>query len=75
MSAPEAPKRLADDMIVGASMIAFYLFGSDERRFQRRVYYLTHSAKCRLPSFRLGNQIAVRKSTLARWIADQETSR
>jgi len=75
MSAPKAPKRLADDMIVGASTIAFYLFGSDERRFQRRVYYLARTAKRRLPSFRIGNQIAVRKSTLARWIADQEASR
>jgi hypothetical protein len=75
MNAPDTSKNLADDMIVGASMIAFYLFGSDEMRFQRRVYYLTHTAKCRLPSFRLGNQIAVRKSTLARWIAEQEGSR
>jgi hypothetical protein len=63
-------------MIVGASITAFCLFGSDERRFQRRVYYLTHTAKCRLPSFCLGSQIAVHKSpTFAPWIACQEASR
>ena len=75
MSPPDAPKHLANDMIVSASIIAFYLFGSDERRFQRPVYYLTHAAKCRLPSFRLSSQITARRRTLLAWIDAEDGSR
>ena len=71
MSAP-APDALADDLLIGAAQIARHIFGSDEDRFTRRVYYLTTRSKCRLPSFRLGFQLAARKSTLRQWIIDQE---
>lgn len=67
-----APDPLADDLLIGATQIARHIFGSDEDRFTRRVYYLTTRSKCRLPSFRLGFQLAARKSTLRQWIIDQE---
>jgi hypothetical protein len=59
-------------MIVGASMRAFLLFNSNERYFPQRVYYLCGRAKCPLLHSWLGSQTAVRKSTPARWIANQK---
>jgi hypothetical protein len=70
-----APDTLADDILIGAAALAHFLFGSDEERLRRRVYYLTHTAKCRLPHFRIGNQLAARRSTLVAWIAAQEARR
>jgi hypothetical protein len=70
-----APDTLADDLIVGAAALARFLFGSDEQRHQRKIYYLTHTAKARLPHFRLGNQIAARRSTLIAWVEQQERMR
>ena len=70
-----APDTLADDLIVGAADLARFLFGSGERRFQRRIYYLCTVAKRPLPHFRLGSQLAARRSTLLRWIAAQEHGR
>lgn len=67
-----APDNLADDLIVGAAKIARFIYGSDEPRFQRRIFYRCSVAKLRLPHFRLGNQIAARRSTLIAWIAQQE---
>ena len=77
MTAPDtlAPDTLADDLIVGAAALARFIYGSDEQRFQRRVYYLCTVAKRRLPHFRLGSQLAARRSTLLRWIAAQEYGR
>jgi len=69
-----APATLAPDMMVGAAEIARFLFGSDEFRFQRRVYYLCTRSKLPLPHFRLGHRIATRRSTLMDWIALQEGS-
>ena len=70
-----APDTLADDLIVGAAALARFIYGSDEQRFQRRVYYLCAVAKRRLPHFRLGSQLAARRSTLLAWIAAQEYGR
>ena len=70
-----APDILADDLIVGAADLARFLFGSDEQRFQRRIYYLCGVAKRRLPHFRLGSQLAARRSTLVAWIEAQEYGR
>ena len=72
---PQSPDTLADDLIVGAADLAHFIFGSHERRFQRRVYYLCTVAKRPLPHFRLGSQIAARRSTIIRWIAAQEYGR
>lgn len=43
---------------------------------RRRVYYLT-TAGCKrpLPHFRLGSQIAARRSTILAWIEQQEALR
>lgn len=63
---------LDGDILIGAAQIARYIFGSKEYRFQRRVYYLTSDAKCQLPLFRIGFQLAARKSTIREWIEGQE---
>jgi hypothetical protein len=63
---------IASDLIVGAAAIARFIYGSDDERFQRRVYYLVTSCKHPLPHFRLGNQIAARRSTILAWIEEQE---
>jgi hypothetical protein len=67
------PPSIASDLIVGAAALARFIYGSDDERFQRRVYYLT-TAGCKrpLPHFRLGNQIAARRSTILAWIEEQE---
>ncbi len=63
---------LDNDLMIGAAEIARHVFGSDEYRFQRRVYYLTSDAKCQLPHFRIGFQLAARKSIIREWIEGQE---
>jgi len=66
------PASIASDLIVGAAAIARFIYGSDDERFQRRVYYLVTRCKWPLPHFRLGNQIAARRSTILAWIEEQE---
>lgn len=63
---------LHDDLLIGAAAIADFLYGSTEYRYQRRVYYLTTQSKRKLPWFRLGSQIAARRSTIMAWIENQE---
>jgi hypothetical protein len=71
-----AAASIAADLIVGAPALARFIYGSDADRFQRRVYYLT-TAGCKrpLPHFRLGSQIAARRSTILAWIEQQEAHR
>ncbi len=57
------PFVLADDMLQGAEAIGSFM-GLDPRQ----VY---HQRK-RLPTFKIGALICARKSTLLRWIAEQE---
>jgi hypothetical protein len=60
---------LSDDILHGAGAIAEHLFGASAAR--RRVYYLVESGQ--LPHFRVGRaRICARRSTLARWISEQE---
>jgi len=59
---------LADDMLRGADEIAEHLFG--DRRARRKVYHLAETS--RLPVFRMGSVLCARKTTLLRWIEDQE---
>jgi len=61
---------LDDDVLIGARAIAYFLFGSTEYRFQRRIYYLTTTAKIKMPHFRLGQQLAARKSIIRAWTGD-----
>jgi len=63
---------LHDDLLIGAAAIADFLYGSTEYRYQRRVYYLTTRSKRKLPWFRLGSQIAARRSSIMAWIEAQE---
>jgi excisionase family DNA binding protein len=56
---------LATDILRGADAIAKHL------GFPRRaIYHLV--SKGGLPSFRLGETVCCRKSTLANWISEQE---
>jgi hypothetical protein len=59
---------LGDDLLLGAAEISNFIFGTPARR--RGVYHLV--ATSRLPIFRLGSQIAARRSTIAAWIEGQE---
>ena len=56
------------DILEGAGDIAAYIYGDREKR--RRVYHAVANAG--LPVFRIGSLICARRSTLVRWIADQE---
>ena len=62
---------LADDLLRGADDIALFVFGDVKHR--RKIYYFGNDAKVRMPVFRIGNVICARKSTLLRWIAEQES--
>lgn len=64
---------LAEDILRGADEIAAFMFGSACHR--RKVYYLTGEASRGLPHFKMGSLICARKSTLLRWIAEQEARR
>ena len=78
MQSNTAPQRhqvhLADDILEGAEAIAEFLFrGTSDRqraRNRRKVYYLAETSK--LPFFRLGSILCVRKSKLLDFIAAQE---
>ena len=56
------------DIIVGAERIAQTIYGDGNKR--RQVYHLAERGH--LPVFRLGQTLCVRRSTLNRFIADQE---
>ena len=70
--APSQPN-LGDDLLRGADEIAEFVFG--DARHRRRIYYLTGVATRGLPYFKLGNVICARRSTLMRWIEEQEARR
>jgi hypothetical protein len=59
------------DLLRGAAAIAEFLFG--DRTHRRKVFYLAE--KSRLPIFRLRSQLYARKTTLLKWIEDQENRR
>lgn len=58
-------KTIADDVLQGAEPIAAFLGLS-----ARQLYHLVQQGA--LPVFRLGATICARKSTLLKWIAEQE---
>jgi NMD protein affecting ribosome stability and mRNA decay len=64
----EHDPNFAQDLLRGAEEIAQYLF--NDRSARRKVYHLV--ATSRLPHFKLGSMICTRKSTLEKWIQEQE---
>ncbi len=66
----EVCQNLADDLLRGADAIALFVFGDVKHR--RKVYYYAGEAKVRMPTFRMGNVICARKSSLLDWIERQE---
>ena len=68
LAAPAGASPGSLDLLEGAGAIAQFLFGDLRRR--RSVYHLVETS--RIPVFRLGTQLCARRSTLTRWIADQE---
>lgn len=69
-AAPAATIR--DDLLRGAEEIAEFMFG--DRTHRRKIYYLTSDLKKGMPHFKIGSLTCARKSTLLRWIAEQEQS-
>jgi hypothetical protein len=71
------PSELSDDLLQGAEAIAAFMFG-DSPSGRRAVYRLSTevAAPFRLPTFKLGhNTLCARKSSILRWIAEQEIAR
>ncbi len=68
----QPPSPLSDDLIEGAEGIAEEMFG--DRKEKRKVYRLVSEVKPedRLPVFRLGAIICIRRSTLFAWISERE---
>ncbi len=60
-----ANDNISNDLLRGADAIAAFL------GFPRRAIYHAVS-KGHLPSFRIGETVCARKSTLTAWIAEQE---
>jgi hypothetical protein len=76
LSHPSLPA-LCDDILEGAEAIAAFMFGDDPGG-KRQVYRLATevSAEYRLPTFKLGNNtLCARKSSILRWIEQQEVAR
>jgi hypothetical protein len=67
MSPPDP--QFAQDLLCGAAEIAEFLFG--DRKYRRKVFYLAE--RSRLPIFRLRTQLCARKSTLLKFVEDQES--
>lgn len=64
-----------DPVIVGAENIAIAIYGETEGKREgniRRIYYAI--SKKELPTFKLGGRVHARRSTILRWIADQESA-
>jgi len=59
------------DLLRGAAEIAEFLFG--DRKYRRKVFYLNERG--RLPIFRLRSQLYARKSSLLKFVENQENRR
>jgi hypothetical protein len=62
----DTPK-FSDDLMVGASTVTTWLFGTSDRR---KTYHLVESS--RLPTFRLGSKIAAQRSVLRAYFWAQQ---
>jgi hypothetical protein len=59
---------MADDLLIGATAIAIFLYDDPKRR--RSIYHL--HATSRIPTFKIGSRICARRSVLRAWMAEQE---
>jgi hypothetical protein len=62
------PANVGDDLLEGAEAIGAFLFGPGAKA--RRAFYLIE--KSMIPHFRIGKRIMARKSTLLKWLEEQE---
>jgi len=67
-SGPHETTSLADDLLVGAEAISIHMFGNEDKA--RHIYHLNE--KNYIPSFKMGNLVCLRKSTLEKWMRMQE---
>lgn len=61
---------LSDDLLNGAKAIAQFMYGEATITAQRRVYHAAENLG--MPTFRIGKTICSRRSTILRWIEEQE---
>ena len=61
---------IGSDLLHGADAIAEFVFG--HRRHRRKVYHLTSHPKHGMPHFKIGSVTCALKSSLRRWIKEQE---
>lgn len=64
----DARAPLSDDLLIGADAIAAFVYGDTQQR--RKIYHLAQTN--RIPVFKLGSSVCARRSTLLRWIEQQE---
>ena len=69
-STPPTAPTLGDDILFGADEISEFVFGDTKHR--RKVYHLTGDARNSMPYFKIGSITCARKSTLLRWVEEQE---
>lgn len=63
---------LGADLLRGADQIAEFIFG--DRKYRRKIYHIISQARHGMPYFKMGSTLCARKSSLLRWIEDQERS-
>ena len=61
---------IGSDLLHGADAIAEFVFG--HRRHRRKIYHLTSHPKHGMPHFKIGSVTCALKSSLRRWIKEQE---
>ena len=65
----------ADDLLVGATALAFFIFGSDDDDTRRKIYGMSEKDKKALGLFRMGKLICGRRTTIRQKIAALEEGR
>jgi hypothetical protein len=63
------------DLLRGNAEITEFLFGSREQRLRRRLYHLIATSTLRNAVFKMGSMWCARRSTLMRWVVEQESKR
>ena len=67
-------RSLADDLLRGGEAIKEFIFGAGGKRSE--VYYYTSGNRAaeenRIPTFKIGKVVCARKSSILKWVEDQE---